>query len=152
MKIISLAAIFLIIGIKAQSYEFTCIKNSNSYEVRNGILYCGCEYSSWARFEDQVCVGGQYDSWQRDDSGRVYCGGRYDSWQRGDDGKVCVGGLYTSWQRSDDDSPVCGGLYNSYQVANDGSIICGGIYKKTNPIECKFMNNDVVVINSIIQL
>ncbi|MFZ3229827.1 MAG: hypothetical protein WA160_06455 [Pseudobdellovibrio sp.] len=138
-------------ALSAFAYEFKCIKGSNSYEIRHGIIYCGCDYESWARRGSQVCVGGLYNSWQRDDSGQVYCGGNYDSWQRGDDGKVCVGGLYSSWQRSDDGSIVCGGAYDSYQLSENGLKICGGIYKMLHPKECDFQDNDIVIINSVNQ-
>ena len=56
-----------------------CIPGSDTFvRAGNSLVYCGCDYSSYARSTDgtDVCTGGKYDSFSRSTDGRqVACGG-----------------------------------------------------------------------------
>lgn len=133
---LTLATLFIFSAKIGHSYEFTCIKGNNSYEMIKGKLYCGCLYTSWQQQDGQTCVGGKYNSWQIDQNGKALCGAIYNSWYKGDDGKYCVGGNYNSYMKNDDGTYAVGPLYNSYQTNPDGTRVCGGLYAKTHPKEC----------------
>lgn len=120
----------------SDAYQFTCIKNSSSYQFISGKLYCGCLNKSWVSQNGQTCVGGMFNSWHIDQNGKALCGGIYNSWHRGSDGNVCVGGNYDSWQKNYDGSYVVGPKYNSYQRNPDGSLVCGETYAENHPEEC----------------